>query len=543
MSVPTFRRDKGLLADIQDRLDLLKCKDLPIQDLQSLGHGTYNDAFTIDLYGRRAVLRVSYYSPGTISAIDQMLRTEGLDLQNAKRRAWRLLSRDAVSIKNNFGKFTNFLIVQDICPHFAFNFGSKDCKKVFDRIESKIPKTVSRVLTEESKRYNNISLSELFDTDMWKTFTAIKRGAQKFPESELRSVIFQTLYTLAALQHYIPGFRHNDISLANILVKSLGNPGTFVYDLYGSRYKLQNTSVFVAVHDFDIAHAEAHVIHMGGEDVRIPLCNSTIMYDTFRGSTDIGVRRINRAYNPSFDSNIFLYQVLSRLEDLQRTSRNTFVYADTLRFLKSLNLKENYQAVPDPYLDPSRLLSHPYFGSLKTTDNRVDFSVRSDVPLEIYVGPKACATNVEIPENTRTEYVRSTDVVILPWSTTDQTEPDPMIFRYGNEDMMTDFDAALIIKSCDSMDTKVLSVLKKRFGAVSCDQLRDIVTQKYTETDIRDEVGQLVQNCSAFFTRKELLEFAKREAPGVDLRYKTKGQLCDLIQMQLLGRVVKPSLY
>jgi hypothetical protein len=540
MSEPSYKRDKGTILELQDRVESLKCTELLMPNMQSLGHGTYNDAFTVDLYGRPAVLRVSYYSPSTLSSIGKMLQSQGQDYQNAKRQAWRLIQRDSVSIKNNFGKITNFFVEQDICPHFAYNFGNKNCKKIYERIKHMIPAKTTRKLSEESQRYNNVSLSELFDTDMWKTFKRIRDGLFRFPESELRSVIFQTLYSLATLQHFIPGFRHNDISLANVLLKWTNTPGTYVYEIYGTKYRLANTSVFAAVHDFDFAHAEAHVIHMGGENVRIPLCNLSLMYDTFRTNKDPAIRRINRSPNPSFDSNIFLYQVRKSLSDMQSTSRNTFVYYDTLNFLQSLGITENYQERPNPSLNPATLLKHPYFASMRTNSPRVDFSVRSNTPFEVYVGPRACSSNIQVSEGTRTEYVRSNDVVVLPWAYPAQEEPDPTLFRYGYEDMMTDFDAALIMKSCDDLDTKVLSILKKRFGAVSCEQLRDIVRQRYAD-NVEDEVGQLVTNCSAFFTRKELLEFAKRAAPpGVDLRYKTKGQLCDLVQVQVLGKVVKP---
>jgi len=531
----SFRRNKTVLSEIQDRVETLNCKDIPTQSLQSLGHGTYNDTFTMDFQGNPTVLRVSYYSPMTVSAIGKMLQTYGQDLQDAKRRAWRLIHRDAVSIKNNFAKITNFFIEKDICPHFVFSFGSKDCKKLYERIQSKIPTSIVRGLSAESKRYNNVSFSELFETDMWKIFDRIDKNDIRLPESELRSVIFQVLYSLAVMQHYIPGFRHNDLSLPNILVK-WNLPETYIYEIHGSRYRVANTRIFAAVNDFDFAHAETHIIHLGGENVRIPLCNSSIMYDTFRTNPNVGARRINRLPNQSFDSNIFLFQIMQRLESLLRASRNTFIYDDTLRFLRSLQMTGKYQERPNMSMNPATLLNHSFFGSMRTTDTRVDFSIRSNVPFEIYIGPGACSSNVEIPDGVRTEYVQARDAVVLP----NPAQPDPIIFRYGYEDMMTDFDAALIIKSCDDLDTKVLSVLKKRFGAVSCQQLRDIVKQKY-ENDVQDEVGQLVQNCSAFFTRKELLEFARRQAPGVDLRYKTKGQLCDLIQIHMLGKVVKSS--
>jgi hypothetical protein len=64
----------------------------------------------------------------------------------------------------------------------------------------------------------HVILSEFVETSL----TPLVR---KLSAYQLKCLLFQTVYTLAAIQYTIPSFRHNDLHLSNVLVQSIDSVG------------------------------------------------------------------------------------------------------------------------------------------------------------------------------------------------------------------------------------------------------------------------------------------------------------------------------
>ena len=72
-------------------------------------------------------------------------------------------------------------------------------------------------------------------------------------EKDIKIILFQILYTLMICYKKVPTFRHNDIHLQNILVKTDGvaKTGTTTY----GKFKVPNNGIFTALGDFGWAHS------------------------------------------------------------------------------------------------------------------------------------------------------------------------------------------------------------------------------------------------------------------------------------------------
>ena len=81
----------------------------------------------------------------------------------------------------------------------------------------------------------------------------ILRHRATLAEKDIKIILFQILYTLMICYKKVPSFRHNDIHLQNILVKTEGvaKTGTTTY----GKFKVPNNGVFTALGDFGWAHS------------------------------------------------------------------------------------------------------------------------------------------------------------------------------------------------------------------------------------------------------------------------------------------------
>jgi hypothetical protein len=89
----------------------------------------------------------------------------------------------------------------------------------------------------------------------------IQANCRKWTIETWRALFFQMLAMLASIQEYYPSFRHNDLSLANILVQStrkteLGEneqPGYYKYTINGKEYYVPDVGFRILLTDFDYA--------------------------------------------------------------------------------------------------------------------------------------------------------------------------------------------------------------------------------------------------------------------------------------------------
>ena len=295
--------------------------------LKQIGTGKYSDIFAVHRGDDSFAMKISYYTEDTIDKF--MKKKRHGDIDGAKREK----EQDSILVSEKFSKITTVLLDKKITPHFVRVFEEQDVKN----LASKIPGLEKRLqnLSTYQRMYNHVAFMELFDTDLTRLLTH-----KVLEENEIRIVIFQILYTIAAVQHSLPNFRHNDLSTNNVLIRNNRKKTVTRYNVDDMIFYTQ-TNYDVAVTDYDFVHIPSIKI----------LNNRRVMSGNYKVHDD---------NNISYDVHLFIKSVYKCL--IKAYSSGT----DTHKFLKSLETFEDDRYPHEiPSLNPRTLLKHEYFNSLK----------------------------------------------------------------------------------------------------------------------------------------------------------------------------------
>lgn len=299
--------------------------------VRHLGSGKYSDVFSVRVGSRRLAMKISYYRDGTLSDVARRALRGDLDGAAMARQ------RDAVCVASAFGRFTSG-ISRTVSPHFVAVHVSRDCDGLAERLRPVLEARL-RTLTEAQRRHNNVSFMERFDANV--TRYLLLQG--QLADEVMCGVIFQILYTLAALQKLLPGFRHNDLSTNNVLLRYSSSPRLAVYQFESMQFAV-TVPVFVALSDYDFTHVPGHRT----------LSNERILGGKYPNMT--------ADHNPSYDSHLFLKSVHRCL------AKRGGHHPRTRQFLASLGLRDRDRLdSPIPRLVPCTLLRHAYFDCLRCT--------------------------------------------------------------------------------------------------------------------------------------------------------------------------------
>jgi hypothetical protein len=297
--------------------------------VRHLGSGKYSDVFAVRprSRARTVVMKVSYYGDETLC--DFMRRAKKGDVKGALRAK----AQDAIGVSSAFAKVTATLLDR-VSPHFVLVYCDQDCKSFAPRIRVLLQERL-KTLTPLQQRYNNVCFMEQFDTNLTKFLT---NGT--YDENTLRGLIFQVVYTLAALQKLFPGFRHNDLSTNNVLAKRLRSSPSLAYT-FGSRTYHVAIPLLVALSDYDFTHVPGHPT----------LTNERVLSGRYK---------VDGRPNDSYDTHFFLKSVMRCIQ------RRVGEFPKTTRFLQGLRLKheDRQNNVVMARLRPSNLLRDTYFDPL-----------------------------------------------------------------------------------------------------------------------------------------------------------------------------------
>jgi len=294
--------------------------------LTKLGFGKYSDIFMVKEGNLSFAMKISYYREENVRDFMEKMR-EG-DVESAKK----IKDSDAISVSARFSKIAKKMKEYNITPHFINVYDSRDIKNFVE----KIPLLASRLqeLSPYQRKYNHVTFMELFDSDL--TSFLLKK---KYTDDFVRTCMFQVLYSIASTQLLISGWRHNDLSTNNVLVKK-SLKKTSSYDVNGKLFFTTSNHDIVII-DYDFVHA--HTTKLDNHRVRS------------------GNFRVSPEKNDSYDSHFFLKSVLKCI------NKNTVSNIDaTKKFLHGLNLKENDRYDKEILeLHPLEILKHSYFDILK----------------------------------------------------------------------------------------------------------------------------------------------------------------------------------
>ena len=299
-------------------------------DLKHLGSGKYSDVFRVHMRRKptRLVMKVSYYRDATLCDVVKKLKAGDFDGALKSKR------RDAIQVSHAFSRATAKLL-DSVSPHFVVVYCQKDCMDFAPKLGPLLKQRLSQ-LTAFQRKFNNVCFMELFRSNLT-TYLVTK----KYTEATMKGIVFQVVYTLAALQRAFPGFRHNDLSTNNVLVRTLAKPPALAYVFDDSTYYV-SVPVFVALSDYDFVHVPNHP----------DLSNERVLGGRYR---------VDGRPNDSYDTHFFLKSVLKCIQ------RRTAEFPETVRFLYRARLKteDRQNSTVMARLRPETLLKDPYFDSLK----------------------------------------------------------------------------------------------------------------------------------------------------------------------------------
>jgi hypothetical protein len=294
-----------------------------------VGSGKYSDVFKVQAAkgAKAVVMKVSYYHDDTLCNV----------AKRAKRGDWRGAAaakrQDSIQVSHAFARLTSGLL-ERVSPHFVYVFCDRDCTRFAARLGDLLKQRLKE-LTPHQAKYNNVCFMEVFHDNLT---NYLVRG--KYTEASLRSMLFQVVYTLGALQKRLPGFRHNDLSTNNVLVKKLRNRPLLSYR-FGSQTFYVANNVLPALSDYDFTHVPGHP----------GLTNERVQ----SGKYSVDGRR-----NDSYDTHFFLKSVLRCIQ------RRAAQFPQTWAFVKRLGMREedrqNNSVIAR--LKPAALLRDPYFAPL-----------------------------------------------------------------------------------------------------------------------------------------------------------------------------------
>lgn len=295
--------------------------------IDHVGSGKYSDVFRVTQNNTSVMMKVSFYRKETLCNALKKLKKGDM------RGAVKVKRMDSIQVASNFAKMTLDLM-DDVSPHFVIVYCDADCS-IAGRM-GQLLKHRTKDLTDLQKKYNNVCFMEVFHTNMTKFL--VKGG---YDEHSLRCMIFQVVYTLAALQKRFKGFRHNDLSTNNVLIKRLRNKPLVQYTFGSNMYYVAN-NVLPALSDYDFTNVPGH-----------PDLTNERVYS--------GKYRVDGKPNASYDTHFFLKSVLKCIQ----TKLDKF--PETTKFLHRLRLKteDRQNSTVFPRLVPAAVLRDPYFAVLR----------------------------------------------------------------------------------------------------------------------------------------------------------------------------------
>lgn len=302
--------------------------------ITELGRGRYSDCFTVTSSAGQAVaMKLSYYQEATIRAFTKLATMGDRDAAHDAK------DQDAISVSMAMAEVAKNMRAYGVSPHFVRVYREADIRDLPRRLRPLLGDRLAR-LTPRQIKYSHVCLMELYACNLTGFLTGPKAN-----DVRARALLFQVLFTLACLHIVFPGFRHNDLSTNNVLVKRARHRCV--------KYTYRNTTYFVrcpyvaALADFDFTHVPGHAV----------LSNERVLGGKYGITGDP---------NPSYDTHLLLK---TTLKCLQR--RNAC--PETLAFLRGLRLEAQERLDAHvPHLHPATLLHSPYFAPLRTPEPSCD---------------------------------------------------------------------------------------------------------------------------------------------------------------------------
>lgn len=301
--------------------------------LSELGKGKYSDCFKVkDSKGHAVALKLSYYQEDTIRRFARHAH------YGDKDTAHTVKDQDAISVSMAMSELAKQMKLHGVSPHLVKVYCEADIRYLPLHLRPFLKHRIPH-LTPNQLKYSHVCLMEMYACNLTTYLTRCSAS-----DAHLKALLFQILYTLACLHSIFPGFRHNDLSANNVLVKRAKHPCARYLCRHGTFYVC--CPLMVALADFDFTHVPGHEV----------LSNERVLS---------GKYGISATRNDSYDVHMLLKSVTTCLKHKNACPQ-------TMAFIRSLKLDPTHERVHHcmPHLVPTVLLAHPFFHSLK--DSRLE---------------------------------------------------------------------------------------------------------------------------------------------------------------------------
>ena len=251
----------------------------------------------------------------------------------------------SVNTEHTVNTILSKLVKEKVTPHICMLYGEtilmeEKHKEIIEMFVNRYKKKDKDILLDMAKvlMMEWASLGDLSDY--------IQANFRKWTLETWRGLFFQMFAMLASIQEHYPSFRHNDLSLANILVQSTKKAdvsdkepaGYYKYHINGKEYCVPDIGFRILLTDFDYASIKEKGVW--NEKIGTP------------HTRKFGVVADE---NPSFDCHMMLnWLIVWTLKLYKYEDEVTGVIGDVQKFLYDL-IEEKYRGLMNRNLKHTRL--------------------------------------------------------------------------------------------------------------------------------------------------------------------------------------------
>ena len=172
-------------------------------------------------------------------------------------RSTRPMNRtDPTNIEAHALNMMRCLILTNVCPNICLMykyFVCKDLPAIAEVAPSKMMSKFSQLASSETPVVRDTAMVIVSEYATLGSLRSV-RMSRTMSVDEWRSVLFQTLYTLAVLQDMWE-FRHNDLHQANILLEVDSNKEPVIYNFMGKKFYVNKHGLDVRITDLDWSYS------------------------------------------------------------------------------------------------------------------------------------------------------------------------------------------------------------------------------------------------------------------------------------------------
>ena len=257
----------------------------------------------------------------------------------------------------------------------------------FDKIEPLLKNIPVYKKIKEKIEYNEVK--DLLSVRVREHFLQSKILKEYFEQNicDYKPLLFQIIHTLAVIQKEFPGFRHNNLTIDNVIIYIEKNDNHKVYEFGSKKWSIINNNFDIKISNFEKATLPKIYGVKNQRDTDVPYINEV---------------------NDYFDLHSFLNSLLENIKNKSNSKCNL----ETTNFLnkiipiqlRGMKDKKFYLTKNEKLFKPSELLSDSYFNEYKEKKSKDKELMQNTVEIKDVLSEN----NLKITETNDTEDIIDT---------------------------------------------------------------------------------------------------------------------------------------